>query len=181
MINFFEDNSPGYTSRTRKNVLSSDITIAFAVNPNSPGERQTMNFADNASIPFYSFQINENTGHICWYESSKVDELISKIISFNRPVRLNIAGNGIATFSRYNITQERVDELVYNFLSHLLSKGCQFSLIRSGGQTGADESGLKAAERLGIRCICLCPQGWRFRDSSNKDIYDKEAFKKRFI
>ena len=51
--------------------------------------------------------------------------------------------------------------------------------IRSGGQTGADESGLKAAVKLGIKAICLCPKGWRFRIAT-EDISDKVLFKKRF-
>ena len=51
--------------------------------------------------------------------------------------------------------------------------------IRSGGQTGADESGLKAAVKLGIKAVSLCPKGWRFRTETT-DISNEELFKNRF-
>lgn len=93
---------------------------------------------------------------------------------------LNIAGNGIYTFNQDGITQERVNDLVYNVLHYLIEHGCNIQKVRSGGQTGADEAGLVAGERLGLETTSLCPKGWRFRNVKGEDIQDEQAYKARF-
>ena len=81
---------------------------------------------------------------------------------------------------KFNIEQERVDELVYNVLKWFIDNGLIIETIRSGGQTGVDEAGLKAGEKLGLETICLFPHGWRLRNKEGKDIKDENFFKGRF-
>lgn len=184
MIRFGEDRRSDYSSRTKINVVMSDITIAFAVDEATGGERATKKFAEESATPFFSFRINEN-GRIPGTEKEKMDEFIAtakgKISKMNRGLILNIAGNGMTTLSKHGITQERADELVFNFLSNLKAQGLIFHSVRSGGQTGFDESALKAADKLGIMAFCLAPQGWKFRDATGTDISNEALFKRRFI
>ena len=58
--------------------------------------------------------------------------------------------------------------------------GISISEVRSGGQTGIDEAGIKAAMSLGIKASILAPQGYRFRNKEGKDVSNKEEFIKRF-
>ena len=186
MIKFYEDTSNGYTSRTRKNVLASDITIAFAVNENTGGETQTAGFANSANIPFFSFKIDQKDHTIkkTPFNLAQIEAIVEECesgMSEHKVPVINVAGNGIQRFIQCGMTQERVDELVYNFLKYLAKdRRCNFK-VRSGGQSGADEAGLKAGDKLGLDTICLAPKGWRFKDSSNRDIYNEEEFKKRFL
>lgn len=81
--------------------------------------------------------------------------------------------------------QRVIDEKIAYFielLEHRLSKNnIKITGIRSGGQTGIDEAGLKAAIKLGIPALCLAPKGWTFRDINGIDIKDEYLFKSRFI
>ena len=65
-------------------------------------------------------------------------------------------------------------------LHYLIESGCNIQKVRSGGQTGADEAGLVAGERLGLETTSLCPKGWRFRTANGEDIRDEKAYKARF-
>lgn len=178
MIELFEDSSCGYPHRTYRNAELSDITIAFAIDFSTAGEKLTTIACEKANKPIFKFQINER-GRLGDGESEKIEALIIHIKE-NNVKNINIAGNGIYSFNKHGITQERIDSLVTNFIAHLLERGCKIETIRSGGQTGADEAGLKAALALGIKAICLCPKKYRFRDANGTDIYSKEEFLKRF-
>jgi hypothetical protein len=54
------------------------------------------------------------------------------------------------------------------------------TLIRSGGQTGFDEAGIKAAVKLGIPALVHAPKNWLFRDIEGNDYTNEEVFKNRF-
>lgn len=172
---FKEESSTGYRERTIKNAKA-DATIALAVDFTSAGERLTRKaVTDNGKkyIP-----IDTNNPEI-------TDELINSIVDQLNEVNaksLNIAGNGIYTL-KGKYTQEQVDEYVYNLLNKVLNHPnlkTKIETIRSGGQTGYDEAGIKAAMRLGIRNGILAPKGWKFRDVNGRDISDEQAFKARF-
>lgn len=184
MIRFGEDIHSDYQSRTRINVIMSDITVAFAVDDTTSGERATKKFAEESSTPFFAIKINER-GKIPGSERDNLNTLF--IVARNigsqleSGITLNVAGNGMATLSKYGITQERVDELVFNILSKLKENGVRFHAIRSGGQTGVDEAALKAGDKLGIQTLCLAPHGWKFRDADGQDICDEALFKRRFM
>ena len=62
----------------------------------------------------------------------------------------------------------------------MLDQGVTISEIRSGGQTGVDEAGIIAAQRLGIPSSVHAPRGFVFRNKEGQDIRDERAFKERF-
>lgn len=172
---FKEESSTGYRERTLKNAKA-DATIALATDFTSAGERLTRKaVTDNGKkyIP-----IDTNNPEI-------TDELVNSIVDQLNEVNaksLNIAGNGIYTL-KGKYTQEQVDEYVYNLLNRVLNHPnlqTKIETIRSGGQTGYDEAGIKAAMRLGVRNGILAPKGWKFRDINGRDISDEQAFKARF-
>lgn len=175
-IIFLEEKTIGYKVRTIKNA-SADATIAIAIDFNSAGEKltkQSVVFQKNKYIP-----IRLNTLKI-------TDELVEFVIDNLNEVKaktLNIAGNGIYIFNKI-YTQDQLDVYVYTLLSKVLLSNkllTKIELIRSGGQTGIDESGAKAGIKLNIPTIVLAPKGWKFRDISGKDISNEKLFKNRFL
>ncbi len=189
MITFEECKFSGYKERTIQNA-SADYTIAFAVDFNTAGERLTKNSVIDQTkiyIPISVSNLRISFTDILLTRKlifEKVD--ISSIEKIFEPKTLNIAGNGIYTLSKRDKdwTQEAIDEYVYGFLKLLFNSPALkkiITLIRSGGQTGFDEAGIKAAERLGIDSLVLAPKGWTFRGIDGVDISDEKLFKKRFM
>jgi hypothetical protein len=113
---------------------------------------------------------------------SLAEELINQWEKKRLPtkdIKLNIAGNGIYTLNQYT-TQEELNQYVTDFIRTLLDNGITISEIRSGGQTGVDEAGIIAAQRLGIKASVHAPRGFKFRGIDGKDISDKDKFLARF-
>lgn len=170
-IKFLEDTSEGYGHRTYINAASADVTLAFAVDFTTSGEKCTK----DAALKANKLYIPINLGDSNWkvdipYTAWMIKELHS----------LNIAGNGIYTLNKYDISQDKCDRMIYYFIERLLNEyECEITSIRSGGQTGVDESGLKVGAKLGIETISLCPKGWKYR-TPKKDICDEQMFKERF-
>ena len=52
--------------------------------------------------------------------------------------------------------------------------------VRSGGQTGIDEAGIKAAHKMNLKCSILAPKDFRMTPAQGEDIFDKELFIARF-
>lgn len=95
---------------------------------------------------------------------------------------LNIAGNRIYTVHKL-YTQTEVGFFTYKFLEAVLTSPdlkTKITHICSGGQTGFDEAGIKAAVKLNIPAAILASKGWMFRDETGEDICDEKLFKKRF-
>lgn len=171
-ILFLEDNSNSYSHRTYVNAYNADATIAFAADFLTSGEKCTKRAALQANKIYIPIDIFKDINGVIKDTANKLKDCNS----------LNIAGNGIATLKRYGVSQEICDEIVFRFLHDLIyNQGCNFTEIRSGGQTGFDESAIKAGIMLGIKTICYCPKGWRFRTIDNVDISSEQEFKKRFF
>lgn len=92
---------------------------------------------------------------------------------------LNVAGNGIYTFSKHMIFQPEVDSVVFRIISKV-HEYWKFDKIYSGGQTGADLAGAKAGYKLGIETEVTLPKGYvqRFTDgidySLSKEIIERQ-------
>lgn len=177
-IKFIEHKTAGYASRTRENVKLSDLTIAFGVDLYTPGEKLTRN---TAGQKYCSVQLIEkpNEPNEPLIKSIRWRATVVSALKSYRPAVINIAGNGIYNFTRF---QEDIDEEICEFLNvcfHISEHTPD--VIRSGGQTGIDEAGLNAAVILDIQPICLAPKGWVFRDAKGKDISDETQFKARFL
>lgn len=183
-IIFNQSSSENYNERTNINA-NADVTIAFTMDFTTAGERVTKKYVENNNKLYIPIDMKNLKG-------VTVEEIANKIINdinkkynslFKRDISINIAGNGIYTFEKYNINQNRIDSFIYNVLRNVVNNpklNVKVNLIRSGGQTGADESGAKAGKQLGIKTIVLAPKGYRFRRSDNKDIFSESEFKSRF-
>lgn len=171
-IIFIEDSSCGYGHRTYVNAYSADATLAFAVNFMTSGEKCTKNATLQAKKIYIPIDITSDI-------NQNIESIASQLVNCKT---LNIAGNGIYTLSKYcGIKQADCDKIVLDVLTKLINNyGCHFTEIRSGGQTGFDEAGIKASIALGIKTICYCPKGWRFR-TINGDISNEQEFKNRFL
>ncbi len=81
-------------------------------------------------------------------------------------------------------TQEQCDYFTYKLLYEILNSPkleTKIIGIRTGGQTGFDESGAKAGAKLNIPTLVLAPKYWKFRDINGIDISNEKLFKERFL
>ena len=158
-IVFTEDTSTDYAVRTRINATESDMTIAYASDYSTAGEKATAREVTAAKKQFYKFGVKfgddvERANRLApIYEKNAGQEVI-----------INIAGNG--EYQRGMIPTDQLTEEIAKDLAFLQKKGVGIVLVRSGGQTGADEAGVKAAAKLGIPAKVLAPKGWKFRTGS---------------
>lgn len=174
MLNITEHKSSNYADRTRDNVKLSDVTIAFVLDPNSPGEKLTKRLCLEYGKPYILININSNVNY-----KSQIYELLHKLyqikISQNqRNVCVNIAGNSLSTMYKLNnkITQELCNIYVFNYLADIF-KLLQSKInmcIRTGGQTGFDEAGAKLGISLGLPTTILFPYGYKIRNIHGIDV-----------
>jgi len=68
---------------------------------------------------------------------------------------------------------------LFQYVKDRLNPEVKLSVV-TGGQTGFDEAGAKAAAQLGWNVTVNAPKGWKFRNIAGKDISDEKAFKERF-
>lgn len=172
---FSTSTNSSYPARTRENANWSDVTLAIAEDYNTRGEELTKNVSGNKYVK----------ADILDSENPRLDakSVLNSWRKQNLPIKnikLNIAGNGIYTLSKYGWTQDKINDYVTELVSELLDNGVTISAIRSGGQTGIDEAGIIAAQRLGIKSEVHTTSNWKFRDINGKDISDEKAFKDRF-
>jgi hypothetical protein len=179
MITFEEHQDSGYASRTILNA-SVDVTLAFATDFTSAGEKLTKQAVKDQRKLYIPIKISSiNHG------KTDANVILKKIIELNqKEININIAGNGIYTF-KGTYSQGDIDYFIYHTLQYLIKcflpiENIVVKNIRSGGQTGADEAGLKAAAKLNIPAFCLAPKGWKFRNEFGQDISDEHQFKQRF-
>lgn len=170
---FSTSKSNSYSSRTRENANWSDITIALAQDFNTAGEKLTKSAAGNKYV---SSILDDESNDASEIAENLYNQIKTKGKTDN--LKINIAGNGI---SRMKQSQSYYNDLMTQILMKLQDKGVTISEIRSGGQTGIDEAGIIAAQRLGIPNEVHSPANFMFRDKSGKDISDEQAFKDRFL
>ena len=175
-IRFIEDMG-SYAHRTRANAQWADLTVAIAVDLNTSGEQLTRDSAGDRylglTIP-NGLRIGE-------------DRLVKTAIAHGiNPdgVKINIAGNGMLTLAKNGISQETVDYFMGIFVKALYDKLDDYDFpimeVRSGGQTGIDEAGIKAAHKMNLKCSILAPKDFRMTPAQGEDIFDKELFIARF-
>ena len=157
MIEVHEHASSSYAPRTFYNAKSSDLTIAFAVDFATAGERLTRKAAGRAyvSIPL-GLELKE-----------AVKEILDAAKRYNAST-LNIAGNGIYTLAEHGWTQRASNLYVFKVLRRVTRRR-EITVIRSGGQTGIDIAGIVAAYVLGISAIATLPKGFLQRAADGVD------------
>lgn len=170
---FSTSGNNSYPSRTREDANWSDITIALAQDFNTAGERLTKNAAGNKYVSFTLAAESNDASEIA---ENLYNQIRTKGKTDN--LKINIAGNGIYSMKQ---SQSYYNDLMTQILMKLQDMGVTISEIRSGGQTGIDEAGIIAAQRLGIPNEVHSTANFMFRDKSGKDISDEQAFKDRFL
>lgn len=170
-ISFEQSSATGYRGRTIENVRSADVTLQFAVDYTSAGERLTSSTVGQLGKPSVQVDMNQPIDY------TSIARRVAEI-SGGKPISINVAGNGIYTV-KGKFTQQEFDSILEKTLAEIL-KSTQITEVRSGGQTGADEAGVKAAAKLGIKAKVLAPSGYKFRNIEGIDVANESAFKARF-
>lgn len=166
MIELVEHRSSSYAPRTYHNA-SQGVTLAYAIDHNTAGEKLTQKAAGAKIVMVYA--------------DSHRDKLLEAARSLYKALKIddchvvNVAGNGIYTFTKHGLTQESVNYDIH-FILEIVSKHWEIKKIVSGGQSGADLAGLVAAAKLGIDCTGTWPKGFkmRFEDGIDRNhTYDE--------
>lgn len=173
-----EDKEAGYGTRTEVNAKSADVTIAIAIDFASPGEKATKALVKKHDKLYISVAPSGDVSE----KADKIVNLINKTFEgVKHSIVVNIAGNGIFTM-KGKMTQEQCDEFTYNLLNaifkHLALK-IKIKSVRSGGQTGFDEAGIKAGLKLGVDTTAYYPKGYKIRDLDGDKIQTREQVFKR--
>lgn len=176
---FKEHSDQGYRGRTMVNA-DADLTIAIAADMTTAGERLTKRAVMEHGRIYCPIQYRGKLA-----TPAAVQAIRQAIRSIDKPeITINIAGNGLYTLNeKWAVEQEDVDRYTFELLQAAIGDSCgkKISLIRSGGQTGFDEAGIKAGMSLRIPTEILAPQGWKFRDVRGVDFSDEAWFKERFV
>lgn len=153
-----EHSSPKYSPRTYANAKIADLTVAFAVDFNTAGEKCTHKAAGDRYVSIDILRASPvEAARVLWKHCRRWEVQT-----------LNIAGNGIYTLANHDWTQDRINQYVYDVLA-ILTKYLPILKIVSGAQTGVDIAGLVAAYKLGIPCVGTLPKGFIQRDFSGLD------------
>lgn len=176
-----------YKQRTVENANAEDVdfTFQFAVDFTTPGERATVTAAGDKLI---RADINTLDG-MSFGSPEHVEAVVRQILSTlpkdvieGKPIGVNIAGNGITTMAARGITQEMCDDLLVCVFTSLKHHGINVRSLRSGGQTGIDESGMAVSLAMDIPMTVHAPRGWAYRivdenaPRGYRDISDQESF-----
>lgn len=182
MIEFKECQKEGYAARTIENA-SADVTIAFAMDFSTPGERLTKKTVLEQKKIYVPIDVSNTTNDFTDLHRERSNLIVDALKNVKT---LNIAGNGLYTLVNYGfINQEDVDRCCMLYLKWSIERlrhlgKFNLELIRSGGQSGFDEAGLKCAEKMGIPALCLAPKGWKFINEKGISYEDETLFKNRF-
>jgi len=140
------------------NASRAHLTIAFAIDFESPGERLTRKVAGRRYQPV-SLDQPASTAAVMVYHSIK---------NHNASV-INIAGHSLPTLEKFGWNQEKINSYLYEIFKSVLSE-IQIDQIISGGQTGVDIAGVVVAEALGIDAVATLPRGYLQRVGT-RDVY----------
>lgn len=176
-----EHSSSSYAPRTYHNAHSAELTIAFAVDFNTAGEKLTKKaaYSKGGSMAYLPLDINQDAiiSARALYVACKRAE---KLSTPYRVDTLNVAGNGLYTLVAHGIDQNKINRHVYDILSTVHAHH-PFKQIVSGGQTGVDMAGAIAGLALDIPVELTYPKGFKIRNLKNQDIDQKEDEIRHFV
>lgn len=157
MLSISEHASSQYRNRTQHNVDVADLTVAFATDYGTPGERLTRNLAGRryVAIPLMT----------------PVDDAAAQLLRYVRSLgvkTLNVAGNSIRTLRDEGLDQASVNAWVHAVLQQVHEMS-PLSRIVTGGQTGVDLAGGVAGVALEIPTVMTLPKGFLQRDAAGED------------
>lgn len=140
------------------NAQGADLTVAFAADYTSAGERLTASASGNryVAIPLGTDPVT-------------AARALYRALRQHKVSTLNIAGNGLHTLSKHGWDQSKVNEWVYRVLAIVLPHW-PLERVRTGGQLGVDMAGGIAARALGIDVLLFFPKGLRQRGADGQDF-----------
>jgi hypothetical protein len=160
-LRILEYGSASYAPRTRYNARTADVTVAFAVDPNTRGEQLTQREARGR---YALVEIDVTRG-----VSEVAEALIAKLEALEIPVRiLNVAGNSLHTLAKHGLGQSRIDTWVHGVLTYV-HRRYRLEHVLCGGQTGVDIAGAVGAVALGIPVTVSMPVGFIQRGADGTD------------
>lgn len=169
----YESTDSRYAVRTKENAGWADLTVALAVDFNTPGETLTKNAAGEnylgIQLPYH------DRDYTSPYVVTAIAERIASRLG-EGPHKVNFAGNGIDSFTEKGIGQDVLDTFLSTVLCELKKRGVDME-VRSGGQTGVDEAAVKAARAAGYAWSVVCPKGFRMRDGKEHRWRDRKTGK----
>lgn len=161
MINIREHSSSSYAPRTWHNAAQG-VTLAIAVDFSTAGEKLTTKAAQKNGI----VHLDAKEFQTEWIVAAR--ELYRRLKHANCRT-VNVAGNGIYTYSKRHFNQLEVNHMVLTVLAQI-HQHWRLDHVVSGGQTGADLAGLVAAAKLGIPCTGMWPKGYKMRFENGLDV-----------
>jgi hypothetical protein len=155
--------SPNYRPRTEHNAKGADLTVAWAEDFDSAGERLTKKMAGDKYLATHLSTDPVQAARLLYKQCR------------DRGVRvLNIAGNGIYSLSDKGWSQGTLNFWVWRVLS-LVHKHYPLEMVISGGQTGVDFAGGVAGEVLGLNPVMTFPKDFLQRTLTAHAFTQTEA------
>lgn len=186
-IKFVASKAPGYPSRTFANAAMADVTIDFSMAPIGSGGTRglTRIAAEKAGKVYINVPVSDSgfdPAVAAKIITNAVKRASLKVLAVTGPFSVNFAGHELGKMS---IPQAEIDRLVEQTLRMVqfelsASQGNVIKSVRSGGQTGFDEAGIKAGVVLGVPTEILAPRDWNYRPAQTDVIGDEAGFKARF-
>lgn len=178
-MKIIEHESAQYKPRTVHNAHTADLTVAFAEDFNSAGERLTKREAGSRYVAIH-LSTDPLVAARMLYAACKKHNVST----------LNVAGNGIYSLSGEWAQGQLTDKQKFEYLDEgslineyqvslnqwvymVISKVHEFwplTNLLSGGQTGADWAGGIAGEAIGLNVIMTFPKHCLQRDEHHKDV-----------
>jgi hypothetical protein len=150
MLRVLETASTSYVQRTRFNASTTDATVAFAIDFNTPGERLTRREAGASRYLFVQLDLERDPVEVARSVYAHIGEHL-------RARSVNIAGHSLHTLARYGIAQADLDAWVYAVFRRVAG-AYPIGHIYTGGQTGVDIAGAVAGVALGIDVTIVMPK-----------------------
>lgn len=156
-----EHKSSSYAPRTYHNASVADVTVIFAIDHTTGGEKCTHKAVNAAKS--WMLMLDPNRKAI---ENARA---IYHFLKHHNARTVNIAGNGMATWHKHGWTQEEINWHLL-FALKLVHTHWPIEKIVSGGQTGTDIAAAVAAVKLGIDCELTYPKGYKMRWADGVDV-----------
>ena len=158
-----EHQSQSYGPRTWANAAKGDVTVAFAVDFETAGEKLTHKAAGEKYIGLKMEQdlLTQEHALLC----------ARQLFAFMRQKNarcLNVAGNGIYTLRRKGMNQCDVNLFVASVVCKVHAHW-GLHLVVSGGQTGVDIAGGVAGVLAGVPIELTLPRGFLQRHEDKVD------------
>jgi predicted NAD-dependent protein-ADP-ribosyltransferase YbiA (DUF1768 family) len=177
-IKFNKVAESGYPERTKYNAQTSDITFDFS--KTSAGSGATKNYAGNK----WNW-VGVNNNGLMTGNKNKLANVIAENLLNGKTV--NIAGHGNYKSPRKGLTTSVLQSVIDNELIEVMQlvnekigdKTVTGKII-SGGQSGFDLAGVKAANMFGIPTEVNYSGKGLYRDATGTDIDDYQKFTQRF-